>query len=1284
MSRPLIPERFVDVPSQRLYYLSLGCLLQAIKVLDIVQSLFASGQPRSYAYGRKWLCIDFAYIALLSQLRIPRLTYSKAVVVLQILSLWFLDGLLFGAISLHLGSSAPISAGYQPIQKRPDLPATPEQFRIADVFSPSGLLSFLLPDAARGDQHLLGQHTVRMSPISTAHLNPDAFTFCLSPPSHAVLIPIIVNNTTPANVRYSFTPLTYIEGQSGTGRIEHIELSGKDLKAIEQARLEGLQSVRVHSTEDEYEDDEDESPSTSDSQLQKTQSLTHIRITKPGTIRLERILDSSGVAARLAHPLEVTVVPCPTAYYTDDSIAQPADAIRCQGDTSDIDLTIDIRGVPPLSLRWSKYVDGKKESFLVEGIEDSDPASRSHADSRNVVRTSSKTPQILKVPLSLSVESLGRVTFVLESVIDGMGNIVPLDQGVTSETFHREVTLNSKTARSLNILRRPSISFRNCGPGNPVSLLIGSDAPLALQVTDSDPLDAPWNVEVKFDPSEDTKSGSKSVKPWNDTLQTQQSSLSLSASAAGEYTILGIRGKWCEGDVLSPDTCKVVEKPMPMAEIEWKRIHECSGDTGVSASLVFHGTPPFQVYYRTQRDNEEPRDLFKTFTSSRSELTLQPEHSGHYFYTFLHLSDANYRKVELKGPSIDQIVHPLAAADFIPTASTGRPRRMVNSCSGNMVDVEVDLRGTPPWNLELDIVGPRTTDRLEIRDIKSSPTRIQVPIPSKVDQEGGTFEVDLVNVEDAYGCKRSISVPGVSVNVRRVKPTAKFYIKNGNRQVTILEDNETELPLRLTGDGPWTVKYRRAEEPESVQTAILRSPNDNIRVKKKGSYELLGVSDSQCPGVVFADDNRYHVDWVPRPSAKLDPQTPSIFETYNRSHILPPICKGHDDHVDLDLTGRPPFQIMYNIAMKDESGVGTIVLDQPTFSSIQPRTRFQLHTSSSGRKYYEVKQVGDAAYPLHKHKSAVIPRSERLVFEQEVLPKPSAKFKNDNRMSFCLNDALSSRDLTSSDGTILLEGTPPFQLHLSIKNLAASKVRQEIVEVRDKVWKLDISSYYFTSVGPYQVTIETIHDASRCEQAELDPLRRSIWIDVAETAAIIPLDKKTDFCVGDVTQFQLEGTPPWTIGYRINGKSYTQEAKTSPWSIIQQQSGEFTVSSVAHQQKMCKAAVANVRMNIHPLPSAQVGHGKRIYQDIHEGDQAEIVFTLIGEPPFTFTYQRAEPSPKKGGKLGKVLETHTVSGVMTHEYSVFSALEGTWTVTSISDRHCRYPSLQEGLEKPRH
>lgn len=125
---------------------------------------------------------------------------------------------------------------------------------------------------------------------------------------------------------------------------------------------------------------------------------------------------------------------------------------------------------------------------------------------------------------------------------------------------------------------------------------------------------------------------------------------------------------------------------MPVFDVAYS-----SGDTGVSASLILHGTPPFQVYYRTQRDKENPRDLVKTFATSRGIITLQPEHSGHYFYTFLQLSDTNYKKVSLDGPSIDQIVHPLAGADFA-SETPGRNKKIVSSCSGNVIDVDVDLR----------------------------------------------------------------------------------------------------------------------------------------------------------------------------------------------------------------------------------------------------------------------------------------------------------------------------------------------------------------------------------------------------------------------------------------------------------------------------------------------------------------------------------------------------------------------------------------------------------------
>jgi nucleoporin POM152 len=301
-----------------------------------------------------------------------------------------------------------------------------------------------------------------------------------------VLVPILVNNTIPTNVRYSFIPL-------GSGRVEYLELGTKELKAIEQARVEGLQVVRSKDVGeyDEY-DDEDDEESDAGARLQKTQSLVHLRFSKPGTIRLDRVLDSANVAARLVHPVEVTVVPCPTAQYTDDAVQY----VHCAGETSDVDLTIDIRGVPPLSLQWSKDVNGRKEYFLVEGIEDS-----SHSrTAQEVVRA--RIPQKLKVPLSLSLNVLGQHTYNLESVIDGMGNIVHLNEGY----------LDAKTTRSLSVLRRPSVSFKACGPGNPTSLLIGSEAPVALTVSNADPLDGPWDIHVRFEP---TSGDGKRMKPWD-------------------------------------------------------------------------------------------------------------------------------------------------------------------------------------------------------------------------------------------------------------------------------------------------------------------------------------------------------------------------------------------------------------------------------------------------------------------------------------------------------------------------------------------------------------------------------------------------------------------------------------------------------------------------------------------------------------------------------------------------------------------------------------------------
>ncbi|KAI0274973.1 hypothetical protein BC834DRAFT_839954 [Gloeopeniophorella convolvens] len=1278
---PLFPERFLDAPSQRLYALSFGLLLQAIKIFDFLQYLFSSEGSSNPHYGTKWLLVDILFCVLLSYLRIPRLNYATSIVALQVLVLAVLDGLLFGGIRLHIfGDSTPHSS------HDTDSVSFQSAAGMSTLSSIISALTFglLASEGYAGrDSHLAGQHIVRMSPISTAHLNPYSQRFCLNSPSSTVLIPVLLNNTNPTSLRYSITPLGYTE--SSGGKVDSVTLSARDLKAIDNARLEQLQVAKTSPQRQDYDDyddydDEYANDDSGDSQsslprLQKTQSLVHIRLSKPGILRLRDVSDPSGVDARIIYPSEVTIAPCPQAQFVDGDPLARGDNIKCAAaglntldGEKDVRLDLSIFGVPPLSLKWFKEINGRREYFVVEGIE-----SGHISDSEPSTPTSS--PQEVRVPLTVSAEAFGAHIYVLESVTDALGNV----EGLSSSWPPSKSSdlSNSKISRSLQVLHRPNMAFKGCGPQKPASLRTGSNVSLLIHTHEADDLDSPWDVKVRYQPPTDEsgKSINKRLRPWQQIIHTLpgKRDLNVDADAPGDYTIVDIKGKYCDGDVLSPETCTVVELPKPAAEIEWKRIHECSGDTGVSATLVLHGTPPFHVYHRMQRDKEPARELVKTFHNSRGEMTLQPSQSGHYIYSFSHLSDANYNRVELKGPTIDQVVHPLASANF--AGSSGRERMVINSCSGDSVDVDVHLGGTGPWNLELQLVGPKDSETISFSDINTSRRRLQIAVPKDVNSEGGSFDINLVSVSDSSKCKRVLSVPGVTVNVRKVKPTAKFYGRDSQRRLVTLETEQASLPLRLTGDGPWRIKYRIRDHPEQIFSARLESANDYLRVREKGVYEILEVSDSRCPGTVLGQGSSYEVDWVPRPSAAISSNTEAVYEPYNGTYILPPVCEGQGGHVDFDLTGRPPFQIMYNIARAGETG-GTKLLDQPTFNSIQPRTRFQLHTSEPGRIYYEVKQVGDTAYPLSKHKGVVIPRSDRPLFEQEVLIRPSARFASSSRLSYCLNENLVPQDKGISDGTIILQGTPPFELMLSVQPLAGAERFEQTVTVHDSTWRLDLPAFTFKSVGPHQVTIEAVKDASRCEQTLPDPQERSIWVDVAESAAIFPLERREHFCVGEVPQFQLEGIPPWTIGYRVNGKVYMQEAKQSPFAFAQQQAGEFKITSIAQQQKMCKSAVTDLSFAVHSLPSAQVGHGNRIFQDIHEGDQAEIKFSLIGEPPFTFTYQRSELSTRKGGKPGKVLETHTATGITTHEYSIFSSLEGVWTVTSISDRYCRYPPVQ--------
>lgn len=179
----------------------------------------------------------------------------------------------------------------------------------------------------------------------------------------------------------------------------------------------------------------------------------------------------------------------------------------------------------------------------------------------------------------MPLDTPGSHAYVLDSITDSLGNSRKLTPTLGwkrsnfSETSTRPLV---ETTRSATVVRRAAMSFKDCGPGNPSSLLIGGESHLAISAKESDSQDGPWDVTVNYVPSNEVSQSKKAIKPWKRTITTPdgRSGLTLNVNGPGEYSIVGVKGRYCPGDVLSPETCRVVEQPYPSADIEWKRIHE--------------------------------------------------------------------------------------------------------------------------------------------------------------------------------------------------------------------------------------------------------------------------------------------------------------------------------------------------------------------------------------------------------------------------------------------------------------------------------------------------------------------------------------------------------------------------------------------------------------------------------------------------------------------------------------------------------------------------------------
>jgi len=156
--------------------------------------------------------------------------------------------------------------------------------------------------------------------------------------------------------------------------------------------------------------------------------------------------------------------------------------------------------------------------------------------------------------------------------------------------------------------------------------------------------------------------------------------------------------------------------------------------------------------------------------------------------------------------------------------------------------------------------------------------------------------------------------------------------------------------------------------------------------------------------------------------------------------------------------------------------------------------------------------------------------------------------------------------------------------------------------------------------------------------------------------------------------FSLSGQPPFDVFYNFQGRERKARATSNEFKRLAESPAEFVITGLSDSamgNSKCRAR-KDLKKTIHPYPTVEMGRGKTLVSDIHEGGEVDILFTFTGTPPFEFTYTRSENVPKgRGSKSPRILETrHDTS----NEFSkmIRASDEGIYEVVSIKDRFCSY------------
>ncbi|CAI4048380.1 Pom152p SKDI_13G2590 [Saccharomyces kudriavzevii IFO 1802] len=1233
-SLPLISTDVLEISKQRTFAVILFLMIQCYKIYDLV--ILKSGLPltgllfKNYRFNfvSKYFIIESLFLYVLPSFNIPKLIFRPWMVYLQILTMTALN--IFISSDRELILISLIMTTWRKLHTK-ELSVTGTSIDHRRIVDSSA--------------HFKGALTIKILPENTAMFNPLHESYCLPMDTNlfkfnSVDVPIRINST---------EEIDYIELEYRdlyTNVAEQRSLTKKDFKVINNPKiLLKKENTVLKTNKKDFEED-------------STIRYLSLTLNDIGFYQIKKIVDSKKLNLKI-YQSHLIVSYCPSA-----SITGTGSNDRCIGDSDNVSL--EIQGVPPMRLAYSKIVNGQAFSYVDSSLQpeyfesplqSSKPKQSFTQDELNDLKWGRNQP--VNINLDSSITQDGKYAYKIDKLIDGLGNVVDFTD------FPEELKKRHGLSYDFNVHGIPRAALEErFDSKSPTKRSIA----IVLEEIKSWASDIPYVISLSYVDAQD-----KSKKDMN--ITTDSLTKVFQADLPGTYNLEYVESKFCSGVIVGKSNVIVTMPVAPTMEVKsFPILDQCVGQVGLNFELSFTGAPPY--YYNTKiykLENGE-RKLYdaKRYTSegTRNHFSYSPSKEGNYEIVFDNVSNKLFTEPIKLEPVRD---YTFKTSMRVKPSAALKLHHDLKLCLGDHSSVPVALKGQGPFTLTYDIIETFSSKRntFEVEDIKINEYVIKTPDFTT----GGDYILSLVSIKDSSGCLVGLSQPDARIKVRRDIPSATFNFFEPVKEVKIKHGSVTEIPLKLSGEGPFAVKFKHMDYNGKVlkefENKFQNSYKPALRVTREGLYQLVDMRDSSCQGKITNENSVYNVSFLERPS----------FAVQNNHHVnrltsnlfaKEDVCQGMEGTVDLALFGSPPFVLEYDL-MAPNGHIST--------KKIQVATKYaslKLPNQIPGEYITTIKAIYDDNYGETDTHSEEY--QSELVIKQTVHPIPDVVFADGGKTMRACAANVGQISFLEPINLKFLQGESPFSVTFSVYHESTSRTDQYTIDSIDSENFSFEKLYEGMKLGNHAIIIDSVVDANGCMSNVISGPRNQILVSITDAPKIHILDPSTEYCVGDYVAYQLNGVAPFMIKYEFNGVPLKSKERSSQFVRLASEPGVISITSLQDSSSQCivdftkpglKNEFDDLSLNIHPIPSVTVSQGNYVTEDIREGDQAEVIFSFEGTPPFSLTYVRTEETDgKHGKKRSQVVETHKVTDIYSNEYKVVTSLQGTYEAIEITDAYC--------------